>query len=119
MRAYFEPASHANKYISINQGTLKALGYKICKLNAMFSVRTAWRDRHNALIVMNWVEDQMYRKDSTLISSFRLFLRYQFFLFLSLFFCKSKVWIRHNFVPHNAKGNLVLFTEITSSSTIR
>jgi beta-1,4-mannosyltransferase len=109
MRAYFEPKSHANKFISINLNALKKMGCEIFKLNAMLSVKTEWKNRNKALVVMNWVEDQMYRKDATMLSTMRSFICYQFFLFLSLIFCKNKIWIRHNFVPHNANGNLVYF----------
>ena len=106
---YFDPFEHNNQFVEINKTVLFNMNYKVLKLYDMYSIKAAWKQRHGAAVVLNWAEDQMYRQDANVFKSFALFTKYIFTAFLSTIVCSKRIWIRHNFRPHNATGVLLYF----------
>ncbi|MBZ2163144.1 hypothetical protein [Alteromonas stellipolaris] len=102
----FEPITHQNEFVEINKKVLTDLGYTPKKLTAKNLLLSR---KEKPPVVMGWVEDQPYRRDVGSIKSFLLTCRYAVLIILSAFFASKKIWIKHNFKPHNANGKLLYF----------
>ncbi|GAC23195.1 hypothetical protein GMES_0895 [Paraglaciecola mesophila KMM 241] len=104
---YFYPYSHNNDFININQKEIESLGFNITPIRQLFSFG-AWRARKNSVLILNWVEDQMYRSGISLFHALTLFVWFFIIALLGKVMTNNIIWVRHNYVPHNAKGNLYL-----------
>ena len=60
LSVYFYPYSHKNDFVDINQLAIKELGYSVLPVQKLLSLK-AWQSRKRNALVLNWVEDQMYR----------------------------------------------------------
>ena len=60
---YFYPFEHDNKFIERNQNALRNVGFRICRVTQLLSLN-AWSNRDKNITVINWVEDQKYRRSN-------------------------------------------------------
>ena len=105
-KIFFEPFSHQNDFVDINKIALSELGFNPTKLSLLNIISTLGS---RAPLIMSWVEDQPYRSTATRFRAFLITLKFSLLIVLSPIFSSNRIWIRHNFKPHNAKGNLFYY----------
>jgi beta-1,4-mannosyltransferase len=106
LTAYFYPFEHDNKFIERNQNALRNVGFRICRVTQLLSLN-AWSNRDKNITVLNWVEDQKYRRSNSFLKAYILFFGFLGLILLSKIMSNKVVWIKHNLKPHNAHGNAV------------
>ncbi|MBQ4828186.1 hypothetical protein J8L84_02690 [Alteromonas sp. MMG017] len=108
-KIFFEPITHSNQFIEINKNILEKIGYKPVK----FSLKSIISNLKNRTpLVLNWVEDQPYRKDIGKLKAFLITVKFLVLIGLSPIFSSKRVWIKHNFKPHNSVGSLFYYNII-------
>ena len=110
-KAFFVPYTHMNEYVEINKSALLEAGYEVIPLSLKNSLSTF---RIKTPIILNWLEDRPYGSTFNARVKFTTFLKCIFVVIYGAISCSPKIWIRHNFKPHNATGNYRYFKIITS-----
>ena len=110
-KAFFVPYTHMNEYVEINKSALLEAGYEAIPLSLKNSVSTF---RSNTPIIVNWLEDRPYGSTFNARVKFTTFLKCIFVVIYGALSCSPKIWVRHNFKPHNATGSYRYFKIITS-----
>lgn len=110
-KVFFVPYNHMNEYVEINKNALSEAGYDVIPLNLRNSLR---HFRSKKAIIVNWLEDRPYGSTFSARVKFTTFLKCLFILIYGATFCSPKLWVRHNFKPHNAVGSYLYFKIITS-----
>ena len=105
-KAFFVPYSHMNEYVEINKRALIDAGFEPIELNVKSALHSVFS---RTPIVINWLEDRPYGSNFSARVSFTTTIKCFLILIFSLFFCSKKVWVKHNFKPHNKRGSLVYF----------
>ncbi|WP_338456133.1 hypothetical protein [uncultured Alteromonas sp.] len=108
-KIFFEPIKHSNHFIEINKRALKNIGYEPIQLSLKSIVSNLGK---RTPIVLNWVEDQPYRKDIGKLKAFLITVKFLVLICISPLFSSKRVWIKHNFKPHNSAGNLLYYNII-------
>lgn len=103
LTAYFYPFEHDNQFIGKNQNALRDLGFRICRVTTLMSLR-ALSNRRNNITVLNWIEDQKYRRSYSFLKAYAVFFGFLGLILVSKIVSKKVVWIKHNLKPHNASG---------------
>lgn len=110
-KAFFVPYTHMNEYVEINKKALLEAGYEAIPLSLKNSLSTF---RNNTPIIVNWLEDRPYGSNFNARVKFTTFLKCLFVVIYGAISCSPKIWVRHNFKPHNAGGSYRYFKIITS-----
>ena len=110
-KAFFVPYTHMNEYVEINKSALLEAGYEAIPLSLKNSLSTF---RSNTPIIVNWLEDRPYGSTFNARVKFTTFLKCLFVVIYGAISCSPKIWVRHNFKPHNATGSYRYFKIITS-----
>lgn len=110
-KAFFVPYTHMNEYVEINKRALLEAGYEAIPLSLKNFLSTF---HSNTPIIVNWLEDRPYGSTFNARVKFTTFLKCLFVVIWGAIFCSQKIWIRHNFKPHNAGGNYRYFNIISS-----
>ncbi|QJR80191.1 hypothetical protein CA267_005075 [Alteromonas pelagimontana] len=102
------PIEHNNSFIARTRTVFEELNFRVKPLKRLFALSNV-RNRKANTVVLNWYEDQPYRKG--LGGAKRLLFVIGFFIsILSLrLFSNNIQWVRHNFKPHNTAGKPLLF----------
>lgn len=107
MSVYFYPYSHKNNFVSINQSFLKELGCTLLPVQRLFSL-SAWRTRRKNTLVLNWVEDQMYRNGISKFHAVGFCIWFAAIALMGKVMASNIIWIRHNYQPHNATNTMIM-----------
>ncbi len=110
-KAFFVPYTHMNEYVEINKSALLEAGYEAIPLSLKNSLSTF---RSKTPIIVNWLEDRPYGSTFNARVKFTTFLKCLFVVIYGAISCSPKIWVRHNFKPHNAGGSYRYFKIITS-----
>lgn len=100
---FFYPFEVRNGFVDKSKLALERLGYKVKKVSYMVSLSSILNRRNN-ITVLNWVEDQKYRRENSFLSAYAIFFGFLALIFLSKISSKKVIWIKHNLKPHNASG---------------
>lgn len=111
-RLFLYPIEHSNGFISRTKGVFSQLGYSVAPLKQLFRIGNITRRKHNA-VVLNWYEDQPYRRGLHGIKRWVFIAGFFISLITMRLFSANIIWLRHNFKPHNASGPTLLFNCIT------
>lgn len=112
---FFIPHSHLNDYVDINKEAISDAGYSIEKINLKTILRALFT---KSAIVVNWLEDRPYASNLSSLGSFIATIKCLLLLILGAIMCSNKVWVSHNFKPHNSKKRFVYFKIITKSMSL-
>lgn len=113
MSVYFYPYSHKNNFVSINQNFLRELGCTLLPVQGLFSFG-AWRTRKKNTLVLNWVEDQMYRNGISKFHAVGFFFWFAAIALMGKVMASNIIWIRHNYQPHNATHTMIMHSIMCS-----
>lgn len=98
------PATLGKGLIERNQNALQDAVFRICRVTQLLSL-DALSNRHKNITVLNWVEDEKYRRSNSFFKAYILFFGFLSLILLSKIMSNKVVWIKHNLKPHNAHGN--------------
>lgn len=70
----------------------------------------AWLQRKENTVVLNWVEDQMYRSGINKFHAVLLFAWFVGITLLAKLMSSNIVWLRHNYRPHNVTKTMFMHT---------
>lgn len=110
-KAFFVPYTHMNEYVEINKSALLEAGYEAIPLSLKNSLSIF---HSNTPIIVNWLEDRPYGSTFNARVKFTTFLKCFFVVIYGAILCSPRIWVRHNFKPHNATGSYRYFKIITS-----
>ncbi len=105
---YLYPFEHSNAFVERTKRAFCELGYTPLRFKRLFSLKNVFQRKQNA-VVLNWYEDQPFRKGLSVVTR-PLFILSFFFTLLSMrIFSSNVVWVRHNFKPHNVNKASTLY----------
>tara|TARA_R110001583_G_scaffold194936_1_gene367722 strand:- start:2397 stop:3389 length:993 start_codon:yes stop_codon:yes gene_type:complete len=107
LSVYFYPYSHKNNFVSINQSIIREIDGQLFPVGALFSLKGIFSRKRNT-VVLNWVEDQMYRSGISKFHAIGLFLWFILIAIMSKIAAKEIIWFRHNYQPHNATSTMLM-----------
>ncbi|WP_394220689.1 hypothetical protein [Alteromonas gracilis] len=111
-KVFFVPYTHLNEYVEINKSALLDAGYQVIPLNLKNAVCSLGKKRP---IVVNWLEDRPYGSNFSPRVRFTTTIKCLFIAIFGALFCSRKIWIKHNFKPHNATGTFRYYKLITAT----
>ena len=100
MKVYFYPYKHGNRFIESTQNRIKDNGLEVLPFWSLFKFKNLISKRDN-IIVLNWYEDQPYRKNLNHIKKIALYCFFLLALITTPLFSYKRIWLRHNIKPHN------------------
>ncbi|AXR05537.1 glycosyltransferase family protein [Salinimonas sediminis] len=110
-RLFLYPIEHSNGFIERTKGVFTELGYQLSPLKALFRPANVASRKHNS-VVLNWYEDQPYRRGLHGIKRWIFIVGFIASLLSMRLFSANIIWLRHNFKPHNAATKTLLFNII-------
>lgn len=109
---YLYPIEHSNGFIERTKGVFSQLGYTLAPLKQLFRPANIARRKHNT-VVLNWYEDQPYRRGLHGVKRLLFITGFLLSLLSMRLFSSQIIWLRHNFKPHNASSQTLLFKGIS------
>ena len=110
---FLYPIEHNNGFIDRTKGVFSKLGYHARPLKHLFRPGNI-ASRGGNTVVLNWYEDQPYRKGLNGIKRLIFIVGFMASLISMRLFSHNIIWLRHNFKPHNASSKTALFSFIES-----
>lgn len=113
-KVFFVPYTHLNEYVDINKRALSDAGYEVVPLNLKNAVSSIGKKYS---IIVNWLEDRPYGSNFSFRVKITTTIKCLAIIIFGAFFCSKRVWIKHNFKPHNSNGSFRCYKFI--SATLR
>ncbi|NMH60511.1 hypothetical protein [Alteromonas ponticola] len=110
---YLYPFEHSNAFVARTKQAFCELGYVPRSFKQLFGVHNLFHRKDNA-VVLNWYEDQPFRKGLNTITRPMFVVSFFFTLLAMRLFSSNVVWVRHNFKPHNVAKASLLYRVVIS-----
>lgn len=102
-RIYIYPYEHNNQIIENTKSVFSDLGLDVHPFKHILRPGRLFNRKNNTLVI-NWLEDQPYRRGITASKRTAVFVSFCLLLLWAKMACAKTIWVRHNFKPHSANS---------------
>ena len=110
-RLFLYPFTHSNGFIARTKQVFSRLGFDIKPFKSLYHPRNLLSREEN-WVVLNWYEDQPFRKGLSGIRRVVFIASFFVTLWVMRLFSKNIIWVRHNYRPHNSDADIDLYRSI-------
>ncbi len=110
-RLFLYPFTHSNGFIARTRQVFSRLGFDIKPFKNLYHPRNLLSREEN-WVVLNWYEDQPFRKGLSGIKRVVFIASFFVTLWVMRLFSKNIIWVRHNYRPHNSDADIDLYRSI-------